>query len=150
MSLYEQFLQNKDDSEWFYKNVVKEKLHNQFHKDCLDWVKTQSKQLYRYMLTFTVKPDCKEKEDDIEKYIEKQITERTPLKIRQAWITKEYTKAGKPHWHCAIESEQIIKKDRFHYYIKKYGFLDISKTKAQNLEEAKNYISKDSTPKKLI
>ena len=104
-------------------------------------------QTYRYLLTFTV--GHKHDEDEVEAYIIKQLN-RKPLRLLQAYLVKEYTKKGIAHWHCPIESAIPIKKDRFNYYKKLYGNLDLSRTKAQNLEEGINYTSKDSLARKII
>lgn len=103
---------------------------------------------HRYLVTFTLKNDDFD-EDEVHKYIEKQL-HRKPLKIVQAYLVKEYTKAGRAHWHSALETTKPLKKDRFQYYIKQYGLIDISKTKAQNIEEGINYTSKDSKAIKII
>lgn len=125
-------------------------LHTFCSKDFLLYFKRRNNEgkTYRYLITFTLKNDTFE-EDEVEKYIIKQL-KRKPLQIIGAHINKEYTKKGRAHWHASIESIKSLKKDRFHYYIKKYGNIDISKTKAQNLEEGINYISKDSISKKII
>lgn len=103
---------------------------------------------YRYLVTFTLKEDGQD-EDKIEAYIIKQL-HRDPLKIIEAHLAKEYTKNGRAHWHCPIATKKPLKKDRFHHYIKLYGSIDISKTKAQNLLEGINYINKDAVSKKII
>lgn len=102
---------------------------------------------YVYLVTFTKKDET----DDsiIEKYIINQF-KRKPLKITEAHIVKELTKKGKSHWHVAVETEKPLKKDRFNYYIKKYGLIDISKNREQNIQTTLNYISKDNLPTKII
>lgn len=100
------------------------------------------------MLTFTLKKDD-EDEDKVEAYIKKQL-HRKPLQIVEAHIVKEYTKKGRAHWHTPLTTLTPLKKDRFHYYEKQYGFVEINKTKAQNLEEGLNYINKDNQSVKII
>lgn len=103
---------------------------------------------YRYLITFTLKEDGMN-EEEVQAYIEKQML-REPLKIEEFHISKEYTKSGRAHFHCAVQTAKPLKKDRFHYYQKKYGFVDISRTKAQTLDEALNYINKDSESKQVL
>lgn len=102
---------------------------------------------YVYLCTFT-KKNAEDDDDEIEKYIKKQF-KRKPLKVVEAYIVKEKTKADVSHWHVAVETEKPLKKDRFNYYIKKYGFIDISKNKEQNIDTTINYISKDILPTKI-
>lgn len=103
---------------------------------------------YLYLCTFT-KKEPSDDDDTIEEYIKKQFT-RKPLKVKQAYIAKEKTANNVSHWHVAVETLKALKKDRFNYYIKKYGFVDISKSKGTNIETPLNYISKDTLPLKII
>lgn len=110
---------------------------------------TQMEKKYRYLLTFTVR-EVPDDEDEIENYIILQM-KRPPLKIYNAYIVKEYGgQNGRVHWHVAVESLRALKKDRFHYYQKKYGLLEVNRTKAQNLHETLNYISKDDIPRRIV
>lgn len=103
---------------------------------------------YLYLVTFTKRnPD--DNDDIIENYIKTQF-KRPPLQVTEAYIAKEKTKEGISHWHVAVETERILKKDRFNYYVKKYGFVDISKSKGTNIETPLNYISKETLPIKII
>lgn len=112
---------------------------------------------YRYLITFTVNTKLNTLPySEVKKYIVKQLN-RKPLKIVRAYIVEEgfenpdKSKGQKhKHYHVAIESTKFIKKNRFNYYIKKIGNIDVSKTKLDSLEEAINYISKDSTPEIVL
>lgn len=114
--------------------------------------KPKKQKNYFYMLTFTCRDiPTSEGETAIEKYIIKQLTTRPSLKILESWIVKEYGEEnGRVHWHCPVKTAKCLKKDRFNYYVKKYGSIDFSKTKAQTIEEGINYISKKGTPKQLV
>lgn len=103
------------------------------------------KKTYRYLITFTLDPKKGPHNiEKIEEYIVKQF-HRKPLGILHAEYVKEGNGQDKHiHWHAAVETSKPLKKDRFNYYIKLYGKLDISRTKAQNLEETLNYINKES------
>lgn len=105
---------------------------------------------YRYMLTFTLKPNALNQADDAEKWIRQQAERKETLSLAYYAISKEHTKKGVPHWHVVVEALKPLKKDRFHYYTKKYGFIDFSRTKAQTTQEALNYISKEVTPDVII
>lgn len=103
-----------------------------------------SKKRYLYLVTFTVDPkkySGEEQEDEIENYILKQGN-RPALRLIQFQLVKERCKSGMPHWHAFIESEKCLKKDRFNYYISKYGKIDISKSKTNDEDEIINYIYK--------
>lgn len=112
--------------------------------------------VYRYLVTFTLKDSEYAKcvadisyEDVIEKYIRKQLL-RAPLQVVESHLVKEYgVKSKRTHWHCSMSTSIYLKHDRFDYYEKKYGKVDISKTEAQTLEHGLKYISKDSLPTKL-
>lgn len=105
---------------------------------------------YRYLITFTKdKKKTLPDNDTIEKYIIKQI-KRKPLNIVTAYYVREGDDKDKQvHWHVVCETTKPLKKDRFNYYIKKFGNIDLSRTKAQNIEEGINYITKDNVPTKL-
>lgn len=105
---------------------------------------------YRYLITFTKDKKKKLPENQIiEKYIEKQI-KRKPLKVVCAYIVREGDDISTHvHWHVVCETLKPLKKDRFNYYIKKFGNIDISRTKAQNIEEGINYITKENEPREI-
>lgn len=102
---------------------------------------------YRYLITFTLNNPAKAVE--AEQYVRDQ-SKRKHLDLTRWVMAKEYTKKGVPHWHCAVEARKPIKKNRFQYYEKLYGFIDVSRTKGQNLDEALQYISKESVPEILL
>lgn len=107
---------------------------------------------YRYLITFTQDPKkCGHKStNDIRDYILKQF-KREPLQVVQAWIVQEGNGKDKHiHWHVAVETTKALKKDRFSYYLKKYGNIDISKTNAKHLQHALDYISKESNPTCIV
>ena len=110
--------------------------------------------LYRYMITFTVKdkelPETEEEKQNLEQYIIKQF-KRKALKIEEAWIAREYGKEnGRIHWHVAVSAHKYIANDRFDYYRKKYGICQIDKNYSQTLKYSKLYISKEIEPTKII
>lgn len=113
---------------------------------------------YYYLVTFTL-DKTKEKTIknlnsegglvEIEKYIISQF-QRPPLQVKKAYIVQEETKNGDPHWHVSVKTGTCLKKDRFNYYQKIYGYVDISKTRHKSMEESLNYISKSNTPTEII
>lgn len=110
---------------------------------------------YRYLITFTLSPKLNTDLDpkDLEKVVEELVVstaKREALGITYFAFAKEYTKKGVAHWHVAIETTKCLKKNRFQYYTKTYGNVDISKTKGTTLIEALNYISKDTVPTVLV
>lgn len=118
------------------------------------WLKgylaSQDVKKYYYLVTFTInRKICVKSDDDIEKYIIKQV-KREPLKIQKAYMVREGGTKKHTHWHVALYTTKSLKKDRFHYYIKTIGNIDISKTNQDSLEEAINYISKENTPRVVV
>lgn len=102
------------------------------------------------MLTFTLKPEAVSKAKEAEKWIIKQAERKQTLGIKNMHMVQELTEKGVPHWHVVIETSKPMKADRFHYYRKIYGFVDVSRTKAQTTQEALNYISKHNEPVQLL
>lgn len=105
---------------------------------------------YYYLITFTLKGDINPADwDIIEQFISSQAT-RPALRIIEWHQSRELTKKGVAHWHCAVKSENIICKDRFNTYLKRYGNIDISPTKSKTLTEGLNYINKDSSSVRIV
>lgn len=107
---------------------------------------------YMYLVTFTIdtKKYTEKNYDEIKKYIIKQF-QRKPLQVTKAQIVQEGNGKDKHiHWHVAVHTMTPLKKDRFHYYIKKYGNIDISKSKSNSYDELQNYISKEVVPIDIV
>lgn len=98
------------------------------------------------MVTFTLRN--KKDYDKAREYIYRQH-ERQQLHVMSYYVVEELTKAGMPHWHVAIQVEKPLKKNRFNYYTKLYGFVDLSRTKGQTIDTALEYMSKSHTPEQL-
>ncbi len=117
----------------------------EFHRKFINYLKIRDKKQYIYLVTFTVDPkkvpDYKTRITEIEGFIQAQGL-RTALHLSKYSFVREYTKKGVPHWHACVVSDKCLKKDRFQYYTKKYGSIDISKNKAQQTSEMLNYMSK--------
>lgn len=117
-----------------------------------DYLRSTDEMCYYYLVTFTLDPaKCNDYDvEEIEDYVSKQFTDRPSLKVRECYISREFHESGKPHWHVSVKTGKPLKKDRFHYFTQKYGNIDISKNKAQNLQDGINYISKSTTPTRLL
>lgn len=108
-----------------------------------------------YLFTFTIDPKkhklCDDTYDKVQEYIIKQL-KRKPLRICEAYLVREGgdEEAKHTHWHASVTSEKPISKDRFNYYNKIYGNIDISKSKLQTNDEALDYISKRYAPSKVV
>jgi len=113
-----------------------------------DKVHSMQKKKYYYLVTFTLRPDIGE--EGIEDYIISQFENRIPMQVEKAYIVKEYTKKQKTHWHVSVCTNKFLKKNMFNYYVRKYGFVDIRKSRLNSIEESLNYISKVDTPKELV
>lgn len=143
-------LQEENDTEWVIEHI----LRNDFHSEYIKQVKAKDIKKYVYMVTFTVDPNKiteldEEREDEIETFIIKQ-SKRTALQLNRYDVVKEHHKDGRPHWHVLAVTRKPLKKDRFNYYIKKYGNIDISKSKSGDPVEIENYIHKTGEPKSYI
>lgn len=143
----------EERSKIYYIEIVKGNLMKEFHTCMKKLMKLRDRdeRRYYYLLTFTLNPklEVDETEDEIEKYIITRV-KRKALKIVKAHIVKEYTKKGVAHWHVATKSKRYISKDRFKYFEKKYGFIDISKNHSQNYNFMMDYITKSNIPKEII
>ncbi len=106
------------------------------------------KKKYYYMITFTLKRDfCDYK--NIEAFIKTQAF-RSALQIEKASIVRELTKNGRPHWHMSVVTTKLLKKDRFTYYQKHYGNIDISKNRHNTGSEMLEYMCKSNTIEDLL
>lgn len=119
-----------------------------FHEEIQKQLKDRDTKSYYYLITFTLKEKPKD-EEVIQKYIISQMG-RPALHIVKAHYVKEYTKKGIPHWHFAVKSKRHICKNRFNYYVQKFGNIDISKNHCQTLNEMMNYINKESLSIQII
>lgn len=126
-------------SDWFVDNT------KQYNKS----LKSKDAKKYIYMITFTLSEENKDKGDEALEYIRNQA-QRKALRIMHYEYAEELTKKGVRHWHLVIQTERPLKKDRFNYYIAKYGNIDFSSTKAQILDNALNYINKTNISVCLI
>lgn len=107
-----------------------------------------------YMLTFTVdlkKRTIETNEDikEIEDYIIKLIRSKSLNHILKSHLVYEIGKNGNHHWHVYAECSKCLKKDRFKTYIKRYGNVDISRSKTDNQEHIMTYMNKDNSPKEI-
>lgn len=106
---------------------------------------------YFYLVTFTLKNKLNAIElAKCRKYIKEQFTDRPALKVNHAILVEELTAAGTEHWHVACSTKIPLSKDRFNYYEKLYGKIDISKNKHKNINDALNYIAKTAVPEILV
>lgn len=148
--IVKKFLSLHDDqesqAEYFYNEVFSKHNLNAFRDELVRHLSDKVKKKYIYMVTFTLRD--KKKYDKARDYIYRQH-ERIQLKVIEYHVVEELTKAGMPHWHVAIETEKPLKKNRFNYYSKLYGNIDLSRTKGQLIDSVLNYMSKSNTPEKL-
>ncbi len=118
-------------------------LMKSFHDELKRQLKDRDVKHYYYLITFTLKPNIdKEKYDKIEEYIISQM-KRPALKITEAHYVREYTKNHIAHWHVSLSCLKCLPKNRFNYFEKLYGHVDISKTTDKSLNEGINYINKE-------
>ncbi len=106
------------------------------------------KKKYYYLITFTLRKD-RDDIENVEAFIKTQAF-RPALQIIKASFVRELTKGGRPHWHMAVISTKIIKKDRFNYYQKHYGNIDISKNKHNTTVDMLDYMCKSNTIEDIL
>lgn len=152
---FSEALDNNDREKLF--GMIKHNPYNTrlFHKE---FKKYRDSKRYFYLVTFTLnekyhklynKNISEERAVEIESYICSQF-QREPLQVQQAHIVREKTKKGLYHWHVSVETSKYLAKNRFNYYIKTIGFVDISKSKCQTIHESLNYINKSGTSKQIV
>jgi len=107
----------------------------------------KSRQPNVYMLTFTLR-EMKDA-DSARAYIYRQH-ERPALEMVEYAVSEELTKKKMPHWHALIVCKKLLKKDRFNYYEKKFGFIDFSRNRHNNSDDVLKYISKENKPTVLM
>lgn len=135
----------------FGKVLMNDNRRKKYWRYCDDKDGKGLKRKFIYLLTFTLRPDKQSSEfsEKAEEYI-RDISKRDALGIKYLAFVREHTEKGVPHWHVCIETKTALKRNRFQYYEKLYGFIDISRTKGQTTQEALNYMSKEGTPTILI
>lgn len=114
-----------------------------------EYRKDKLKKHYYYLITFSKSPECSKEDDELELFIISQA-KRPALHIVDASYTKEYTKNGVAHWHLSVKSSKYIAKNRFNYYVKNFGFVDVSSSTVNSRDESLNYINKDSVSTDII
>lgn len=152
--IVERFLQvetQEEKTQIYLKEVYEKGVHEQFKLAIKYNLKKRDKQnkKYYYLITFTLKPDVDVVDIIIENYIIQRL-KRKALNIIKCGFVKEYTKNGVAHWHAAVISTKYISKDRFKYYEKLYGIVDIDKNYSQNYEFMNTYINKSNTSRLII
>jgi len=118
------------------------------------WFKHWSKPLpdekiYKYMITFTVDPKkTYGGQDKIENYIVKLLS-KLPC-LEECYYVKEHPHSN-VHWHAIVRLKgQAIKFNKFDYYKRNIGRVDISKSKVTNSDEfSSKYLQKESMPIKI-
>jgi hypothetical protein len=135
---------NKKDYSYIFTSNIADDFHREFKRQIKEDDKISKGHIY--MLTFTIDPNKHKIVTDellyeIEKLINSQHS-RTALKVRRYLTVREYHKNKRPHWHALIITDRPLAKDRFNHYIKKYGNIDLSKSKSQQPSEIVNYMSK--------
>lgn len=132
---------DEEIGKWLFEN-------HQYLKELWKLVDSLEK-TYIYMITFTLRREMASEEEHAEEFIRRQA-QRSALGLLSFVYVKEYTKKGVAHWHVVVETTKPLKKNRFDYYTKKFGSIDLSRTKGTNTQEALQYISKESEPVILL
>jgi hypothetical protein len=88
---------------------------------------------YVYMPTFTKDPKLTSNKTDDECYafIKKTLT-RPRISPVSLYISKEYHKSGKSHWHCCVKTKTKLTAHDFEGWKINYGLFDIGANKKQS------------------
>jgi hypothetical protein len=103
---------------------------------------------YYYMLTLSVDPK-KHPEDTpqflalVEDRISNMHTRMSARGIVGLVYVREYTQAGRAHWHVAVRSEAPMESRHFSWYRKHVGNYTFSRNRTQNPQTMIDYLSKD-------
>lgn len=149
------FLANEDRqkaSEYYWEQVIVRNRMKDFHMAMIKYcnIKDKNDKRYFYLITFTLNDENKDVDPKVVyKYIKNRLL-RPALQAEKIHLVQELTQEGRPHFHASIKSKKFISKDRFKYYVKKYGFVDISKNHSQNYKTMLKYISKSNIPEELL
>ncbi len=146
-------LPKRQQSTFLTHEIYGKNRHTEFHRGMKRYCKLMDSisKRYFYLMTFTLrdyKPDIHD-HTIIQRYIISRL-QRSALQIVKSSLVMELTKKGVPHWHVAVISKKFISKDRFKYYTKKFGFVDISKNHSQNWDTMYKYIKKETEPIVLL
>ncbi len=138
--------------DWYYnEEVIQKKRMTEFHKAIIKYcnIKDKKDKRYYYLITFTLSDENKDVDPTkVYKYIKTRL-KAEGLKVVKAHLVQELTQQGRPHWHASVKSSKYISKDRFKYYVNKFGFVDINKNHSQNYETMYKYITKSNTAEQI-
>lgn len=100
---------------------------------------------YKYMVTFTLDPkkvDIKDRQLllKIESYIVNLLKTTDNFRF---YYAREHDDTN-PHWHCIVHRTLPLKQDVLAYYKKKYGLVDVSRSRNLSDEHSLEYLGKES------
>ncbi len=153
--IVKEFLSIQEQSkmeEYYWTEIVCTNRMKEFHLHVKMFFAKEDKvkQRYYYLITFTLNDDNKDIDPNIvSKYIISRLAS-SALQIEKAHLVQELTEQGRPHWHASVLAKKYISKDRFKYYVNKFGFVDISKNHSQNYETMLKYINKSNVSRQII
>ncbi len=140
------------DTLYYMAHVHEKNKGKEFHQAIKKYLlkKDYKNKEFYYLITFTLNEEHKNDDEvKVYNYIKSRL-QRPALQIIKSHLVIETTKQGTPHYHASVISKKFISKDRFKYYTKKFGFIDISKSHHKNYQTLLKYISKEALPHQII
>ncbi len=138
--------------EYYWSEIVVNNRMKEFHQQVKMFLAKAEKikQRYYYLITFTLNDENKDIDPlVVNKYIISRLA-GSGLHIVKAHLVQELTQQGRPHWHVAVMAKKYISQDRFKFYAKTFGFVDISKNHSHNYETMLKYINKSNVARQII
>lgn len=139
LTKYEQFLQHSvehgERSQITIDYLVKHM--KDIIEECRNY---KPKKVYKYMLTFTVKPGCKQSSEWIEKYIIKLMLKDQTLTT--VYYVKEHADTN-VHWHVIIKTQVPYKYAKLDYYKRTIGRVDVDPSQVKHDEFSSKYLEKE-------
>ncbi len=138
-------------SQYYLEEVFDKGKEKEFHNTLKLYLKKSDNKnkRYYYLITFTLSDDNIVDSKLIKQYIISRLR-GSALQIEKCHLVEELTQKGTPHWHASVISKKYISKDRFKYYVNKFGYIDISKNHSQNYDTMLKYITKSNTANQII
>lgn len=100
---------------------------------------------YKYLITFTLDPKKVEITDRLKKSkIEDYIVGLLKTSDNNRFYYAREHDDSNTHWHCIIHRTKPMRQDVLAYYKKKYGMVDVSRSKDLSDEHSIKYLGKES------
>lgn len=123
--------------------------YKEIYVEAKAWKPPREEKIFKYLITFTIDPKKPYKStNEIETYIVKLLS-KLPC-LEECYYVKEHPLSN-VHWHAIVKLKgQAIKYNKFDYYKRHIGIVDISKSRITNSDEfSSKYLQKEAQPIKI-